>query len=124
MVHLNIQGNLQADTAGILDRTVQGCVAGGQLLVVHLGDLQFASADGLGALLDARQRMLANGLSLTLSGVSARMKVLFSAWCLEPLFDEFKMEQELFAMDKKAAQSVRFASLVGNEVGATAKIEG
>jgi N-acetylglucosaminyldiphosphoundecaprenol N-acetyl-beta-D-mannosaminyltransferase len=124
MVHLHIQGNLEAETAGALDRTVQSCVAGGQLMVVHLGDLQFATADGLGALLDARQRMLASGLSLTLSGVSARMKMLFSAWCLEPLFDEFKMEQERFALDKKGTQSVRFASLVGKEVGVTAKIEG
>ena len=124
MVHLQIQGNLEADTAVVLDRTVQSCVAGGQLLVVHLGDLEFASAEGLGALLDARQRLLANGLSLTLAGVSARMKVLFSAWCLEPLFDEFKLEQERFALDKKAAQSVRFASLVGKEVNAAAKIEG
>jgi len=124
MVHLNIQGNLEADTAGVLDRIVKGCVADGQLLVVHLADLQFASADGLGALLDARQQMLANGLSLTLSGVSTRMKMLFSAWSLDPLFDEFKMEHELFAMDKKAMQTVRFGSLVANEVGVAAKIEG
>jgi N-acetylglucosaminyldiphosphoundecaprenol N-acetyl-beta-D-mannosaminyltransferase len=124
MVHLQIQGNLEADTAAVLNRTVQNCVAGGQLLVVHLGELDYASAEGLGALLDARRRMLANGLSLTLAGVSARMKVLFSAWCLEPLFDEFKLEQERFALDKRAAQSVRFASLVGKEANATAKIEG
>jgi N-acetylglucosaminyldiphosphoundecaprenol N-acetyl-beta-D-mannosaminyltransferase len=123
MVHLHVQGNLEAETAAVLDRTVTGCVAQGQLMVVHMGELQYADAEGLGALLDARQRMLASGLSLTLSGVSARMKVLFAAWCLEPLFDEFKLEQDRFALDKKATQSVRFASLVGKEVGITVKSE-
>jgi N-acetylglucosaminyldiphosphoundecaprenol N-acetyl-beta-D-mannosaminyltransferase len=123
MVHLHVQGNLEAETAAVLDRTVTGCVAQGQLMVVHMGELQYADAEGLGALLDARQRMLASGLSLALSGVSARMKVLFAAWCLEPLFDEFKLEQDRFALDKKATQSVRFASLVGKEVGITVKSE-
>jgi N-acetylglucosaminyldiphosphoundecaprenol N-acetyl-beta-D-mannosaminyltransferase len=121
MVHLQIQGNLEADTAVVLDRTVQGCVAGGQLLVVHLGDLEFASAEGLGALLDARQRMLASGLSLTLAGVSARMKVLFSAWCLQPLFDEFKMEGERFALPDSVKKAARFANFVGGEAGIPAK---
>jgi len=78
--------------------------------------LKYASAEGLGALLDARQRLLASGLSLTLAGVPARMKVLFSAWCLEPLFDEFRLEGERFALGQKASQVTRFATLVGKEV--------
>jgi N-acetylglucosaminyldiphosphoundecaprenol N-acetyl-beta-D-mannosaminyltransferase len=124
MVHLHIQGNLEAQTAAAIDRTVTGCVASGQLLVVHLRELEFASAQGLGALLDARQRLLASGLSLTLTGVPARIRLLFSAWCLEPLFDEFKIEREQLALDKKARQAVRFVSLVEKEVRLPAKIEG
>jgi N-acetylglucosaminyldiphosphoundecaprenol N-acetyl-beta-D-mannosaminyltransferase len=124
MVHLHIQGNLEAQTAAAIDRTVTGCVAGGQLLVVHLRELEFASAQGLGALLDARQRLLASGLSLTLTGVPARIRLLFSAWCLEPLFDEFKIEREQLALDKKARQAVRFVSLVEKEVRLPAEIEG
>jgi N-acetylglucosaminyldiphosphoundecaprenol N-acetyl-beta-D-mannosaminyltransferase len=115
MIHLYIQGNLEAATAGALDRTVASCVAGGQLLVVHLRELEYANAEGLGALLDARQRLLATGLSLTLAGVPARMRLLFSAWCLEPLFDEFKFERERFAQNKKSEQAARFATLVGKE---------
>ena len=101
MVHLHIQGNLEAETANVIDRAVAGCIGAGQLLVIHLRELEYASAEGLGALLDARQRLLASGLSLTLTSVPARIKLLFSAWCLEPLFDEFKIEREQIALGKK-----------------------
>ena len=123
MVHLHIQGGLEASTAGTLDWAATNCIAEGQLLVVHLGGLEYASADGLGALLDARQRLLAKGLSLTLAGVPARMKLIFSAWCLEPLFDEFKIERERFAMSKKATRMPRFATLVGEEISLPIKSE-
>jgi N-acetylglucosaminyldiphosphoundecaprenol N-acetyl-beta-D-mannosaminyltransferase len=116
MVHLHIQGNLEAETAHAIDRSVSSCVANGQLLVVHLRELKYASAEGLGALLDARQKLLATGLSLTLAGVPARMKLLFSALCLEPLFDEFKLEREQVVIGRKASQVTRFANLVGKEV--------
>jgi N-acetylglucosaminyldiphosphoundecaprenol N-acetyl-beta-D-mannosaminyltransferase len=124
MVHLHIQGNLEAETANAIDRTVTNCVAGGQLLVVHLRELEYASAEGLGALLDARQRLLATGLSLTLASVPARMKLLFSAWCLEPLFDEFKLEREQIALGRRVRQAAGFATLVEKESGLPAEIEG
>jgi N-acetylglucosaminyldiphosphoundecaprenol N-acetyl-beta-D-mannosaminyltransferase len=123
MVHLHLQGNLEAATAGVIDRTVNGCIQEGQLLVVHMPELAYASPEGLGALLDARQRLLSTGLSLTLAGVPTRLKILFSAWCLEPLFDEFKLERERFALGREAKQAVRFASLVGKENGAPVKSE-
>jgi N-acetylglucosaminyldiphosphoundecaprenol N-acetyl-beta-D-mannosaminyltransferase len=123
MVHLHIQGSLESATANALNLTVSSCIEGGQLLVVHLKDLEYASPEGLGALLDARQRLLATGLSLTLASVPTRMKMLFSAWCLEPLFDEFKLERERFAMGRKAARSAKFASLVGKESGIAIKSE-
>jgi len=115
IVHLHLQGNLESETSPALDRTVNGCIAEGQLLVIHMQDLAYASPEGLGALLDARQRLLATGLSLTLAGVPARLKVLFSAWCLEPLFDEFKLERERFALDNKAKKSAQFARLIGKD---------
>ena len=115
IVHLHLQGNLESETSPALNRTVNGCIAEGQLLVVHMQDLAYASPEGLGALLDARQRLLAMGLSLTLAGVPARLKLLFSAWCLEPLFDEFKLERERFALDNKAKKSAQFARLVGKD---------
>jgi N-acetylglucosaminyldiphosphoundecaprenol N-acetyl-beta-D-mannosaminyltransferase len=124
MVHLHIQGNLQAETAPTLDRTVTNCVSGGQLLVVHLRELEYANAEGLGALLDARQRLLSAGLSLTLAGTPARMKMLLSAWCLEPLFDEFTLDRERFATSGNVRKATRFASLVGKDTSIPAKIEG
>jgi len=123
IVHLHLQGNLESETSVALNRTVDGCIAGGQLLVVHMKDLEYASPEGLGALLAARQRLLATGLSLTLAGVPMRLKLLFSAWCLEPLFDEFKLERERFALGKKAKQAAQFVSFVGKESGVTAKNE-
>jgi anti-anti-sigma factor len=124
MVHLHIQGNLEAETANAIDRTVTSCVAGGQLLVVHLRELEYATTEGLGALLDARQRLLATGLSLTLAGVPARMKLLFSAWCLEPLFDEFRLEREELAFGKKVRQAARFATLVEKDASLPVESEG
>ena len=123
MVHLHIQGSLEAATANVLDRTVNGCIDGGQLLVVHMRELEYASPEGLGALLDARQRLLSTGLSLTLASVPARMKLLFSAWCLEPLFDEFKLERESFALDRKATRAAKFATLVGKDASIAIKSE-
>lgn len=113
IVHLHIQGNLEADTATCLERTVDSCIAADQLLVIHMQDLQYASPEGLGALLDARRRLMATGLSLTLSAIPLRMKMLFSAWCLGPLLDDFKLEREFFVLGSKAAQ---FAAMVGKDV--------
>jgi len=121
MVHLHLRGNLEAATASALDRAATGCIAEGKLLVVHLHDLNYASPEGLGALLDARQRLLATGLSLTLAGVPARMKMLLSAWCLEPLFDEFRLTRERIAPRERSNPAVRFASLVSSEAGLPSK---
>jgi N-acetylglucosaminyldiphosphoundecaprenol N-acetyl-beta-D-mannosaminyltransferase len=115
LVHLHLKGNLEATNVGALDRAVAGCIEGGQLLVLHLRDLKYASPEGLGALLEARQRLMATGLSLTLAAVPLRLKMLFSAWCLEPLFDEFKLEREHFALGETAKQVARFASMVGKD---------
>lgn len=123
IVHLHLQGNLESETSAALHRTVDSCIADGQLLVVHMRELSYASPEGLGALLDARQRLLATGLSLTLASVPTRLKILFSAWCLEPLFDEFKLERERFALGKKAKQAAQFVSFVGKEGSIAVKSE-
>ncbi len=121
IVHLHIQGNLEAETASTLHRTVTNCIGGGQLLVIHLDQLSYASPEGLGALLTARQRMLASGLSLSLAGVPARLRMLLSAWCLEPLFDEFRMSMGRYAAGSRLQSSAAFAGLVRKEGAVPAK---
>jgi N-acetylglucosaminyldiphosphoundecaprenol N-acetyl-beta-D-mannosaminyltransferase len=123
VMHLEIQGSLVSSTSEALDRAVTSCIQSGQLLVAHLHDLKYASAEGLGALLDARQRLLATGLSLSLAGVPASMKMLFSAWCIDPLFDEFKIERDALT-GKRASRPSYFASLVGEDGSVAAEIEG
>jgi len=115
ITHLHLSGNLEKSTSAMLQRTVSSCVADGRLLVVHMNDLKYASPGGLGALLEARQRLLATGLSLTLAGIPTKVKVLFSAWCLEPLFDEFKLEREKFAQNKTTVPATSFANLMREE---------
>jgi N-acetylglucosaminyldiphosphoundecaprenol N-acetyl-beta-D-mannosaminyltransferase len=116
ITHLHIQGNLDGNTAlASLGRTVAECIAGGQLLVVHLWGLKYANAKGLGALLDARRRMLAAGLSLTLAGVPARIRMLLFAWSLQPLFDEFQLAGEHVAIGVRAGRTTSFANLVQKE---------
>ncbi len=121
IVHLHVRGNLEAATAKSLDRTVTSCIAGGQLLVIHLDQLSYASPEGLGALLTARQRMLSSGLSLSLSGVPARLRMLLSAWCLEPLFDEFRMGRDRFALGNGISPTAAFVGLVRKEGTVAAK---
>jgi N-acetylglucosaminyldiphosphoundecaprenol N-acetyl-beta-D-mannosaminyltransferase len=123
MVHLHIQGNLEAETTNAIYRTVTNCIAGSQLLVLHLQDLEYANPQGLGALLDARRRMLATGLSLTMTGVPAKIKLLFAAWCLEPLFDEFTLEREPFALGKNRNRAASFRTLIEKDAGLTIKSE-
>jgi N-acetylglucosaminyldiphosphoundecaprenol N-acetyl-beta-D-mannosaminyltransferase len=115
IMHLHLRGSLESATSSALDRAVNGCIEEGQLLVAHLHDLKYVTPEGLGVLLEARQRLMSTGLSLTLTGVPMRLRMLFSAWCLEPLFDEFKLERERFAISEQTRQVARFASLVGKE---------
>ncbi|HEY9127503.1 MAG TPA: WecB/TagA/CpsF family glycosyltransferase, partial [Acidobacteriaceae bacterium] len=115
LLHLHLGGSLEAATAPALDRAVSACIDEGQLLIAHLHDLRYVTPEGIGALLAARQRLMATGLSLALTGVPVHLRMLFSAWCLGPLFDEFKLEREQFALGERAQQVARFASLVGKE---------
>jgi N-acetylglucosaminyldiphosphoundecaprenol N-acetyl-beta-D-mannosaminyltransferase len=121
--HLHLKGNLEGAIANALDRSVTSCIEGSQLLVVHMAEVKYASAEGLGALLDARQRMFANGLSLTLAAVPTRMKLLFSAWCLGPLFDELQVGRERFALTHKVKQAATFAGMVGREASLSVENE-
>jgi N-acetylglucosaminyldiphosphoundecaprenol N-acetyl-beta-D-mannosaminyltransferase len=124
IVHLQIQGNLNAETTGPLDQAVRACMDGGKLLVVNFAGLKYADAVGLGALLDARQRLLANGLSLTLANVPWRIRMLLSALCMLPLFDELMLEHGAFALGNVTHQSPSFADLVGKDSTLPTKSEG
>jgi N-acetylglucosaminyldiphosphoundecaprenol N-acetyl-beta-D-mannosaminyltransferase len=115
IVHFYLRGSLEAETAQALDRAVSSCLDEGQLLIAHMQDVKYVTPEGLGALLAARQQLNASGLSLTLTGVPGHLRMLFSAWCLEPLFDEFKLERESFTLGQRTQRIASFASLVGKE---------
>lgn len=121
VTHLHIQGNLEAKTLIAINRTVMECISASQLLVVHLNDLKYANAEGLGILLDARRQMFGRGLSLTLAAIPAPMRFLFSAWCMNPLFDEFKVDRKRFTPARKVGATTRFETLVAEEAGFVAK---
>ena len=115
IVHLYLRGSLEASTSQALDRAVSACIGDGQLLVAEMQGLKYVTPEGLGVLLEAQRRLQANGLSLTLSSVPAHLRMLFSAWCLKPLFTEIKFKREPFALGEQAHKVARFASLVGKE---------
>jgi N-acetylglucosaminyldiphosphoundecaprenol N-acetyl-beta-D-mannosaminyltransferase len=123
VVHVHIEGKLDGEASTALEQATASCISENQLLIVHMQKLTYASPKGLGSLLAARQRMLASGLSLSLAGVPARFKLLLSAWCLEPLFDEFRIPQERRPLVTKLRQPVLFTPLVGNDANLPAKSE-
>ncbi len=124
IIQMHVDGNLERDICSKLVTAVNECIQDGKLLIVDLKGLAYADADGLGALLDARQRMQANGLSVTLANVPFRMKLLLSALCVTPLFDELEMEPELLKQKKQSRQSASFATLIGKDASLPTKIEG
>ena len=59
-------------------------------MVVHLQAVRQVTAAGFGILMDARRQLLEAGLSLSLAGLSLKMRFLLHAWCVQPLFDEWQ----------------------------------
>lgn len=89
-IHIHLRGRLTANSAQALLAPVQACIAKGQVAVVHLKQVKQISAAGLGLLLQARRRLLDEGLTLSLADLSLKTRFLLYAWCIQPLFDEWQ----------------------------------
>jgi anti-anti-sigma factor len=78
------------------DQTVQGVVehlvqqakkAGGHVLHLDLGDVDYMTASCLGGLIDLRQQLLSVGIGLTLGNVKRRVYEVFKLTRLTQVFD-------------------------------------
>ena len=85
-----MHGRLCADTGSSLQEAMNASIASGVVMVVHLQSVRQMTAAGLGALMDARRQLLDAGLSLSLAGLTFKLRFLLHAWCAQPLFDEWQ----------------------------------
>lgn len=88
--HLYIHGKLSDNLNEVIDEAVSSSISKGQVVVIHLQNARLITPLGLGLLMDARRQMLDAGLSLSLSGLTMKTRLLLYAWCVQPLFDEWK----------------------------------
>ena len=90
MLHVYAQGRLGAESMDTLQKAATLAIVNGLMVVVHLNGVKQSTAAGFGALLDMRRQLLEAGLSLSLCGVSLKMRLLLYAWQLQPLLDEWQ----------------------------------
>jgi N-acetylglucosaminyldiphosphoundecaprenol N-acetyl-beta-D-mannosaminyltransferase len=90
VMHVYMHGRLCADTGSSLQEAMNASNASGVVMVVHLQSVRQMTAAGLGALMDARRQLLDAGLSLSLAGLTFKLRLLLHAWCAQPLFDEWQ----------------------------------
>jgi len=90
VLHVYVHGRLGADIADALQQATTASIINGQVMVVHLQAVQQSTAAGFGMLLSARRQLLEAGLSLSLAGLSFKMRFLLHAWSMQPLFDEWQ----------------------------------
>ena len=90
VLHVYVHGRLGSDIADALQQATTASIINGQVMVVHLQTVQQTTAAGFGVLLSARRQLLEAGLSLSLAGLSLKMRFLLHAWRMQPLFDEWQ----------------------------------
>ena len=89
-MHVYVYGKLTADSAADLHQAVSAAIASAQSVVVHLQEVKHVTAAGLGILMGARRQLLEAGLSLELAGLKPGLRFLLYAWCVQPLFEEWR----------------------------------
>jgi N-acetylglucosaminyldiphosphoundecaprenol N-acetyl-beta-D-mannosaminyltransferase len=88
VMHIYVQGKLGAAAAPALQEAVTASVLNGLVTVVHLQEVKQLTTSGLGVLMSLRRQLLEAGLSLSLAGLTFKLRFLLHAWCAQPLFDE------------------------------------
>lgn len=90
VMHVYVHGNLASDAAAALQAATTASMINGLVMVVHLQAARHVTAAGFGVLMHARRQLLEAGLSLSLAGLTLKMRFLLYAWCVQPLFDEWQ----------------------------------
>ena len=90
VMHVYVHGRLDIECVDALQGATTTSIVSGLVMVVHLQRVRQANAAGFGALMDARRQLLEAGLSLSLAGLTFKMRFLLHAWCMQPLFDEWQ----------------------------------
>jgi N-acetylglucosaminyldiphosphoundecaprenol N-acetyl-beta-D-mannosaminyltransferase len=90
VMHVYVHGKLTGETLPALESATAFAVSSGLVMVMHLQAVRQANAVGLGYLMEARRELLEAGLSLSLAGLSLKLRFLLHAWCAQPLFDEWQ----------------------------------
>jgi N-acetylglucosaminyldiphosphoundecaprenol N-acetyl-beta-D-mannosaminyltransferase len=90
VIHVEIYGRLGANIGPAIQEAIQASIVNSLVMVVHLQQVKQMTAAGLGVLMDARRQLLYAGLSLSLAGLSFKLRFLLNAWCAQPLFDEWQ----------------------------------
>lgn len=90
ILHVHPDGKLSTEQCAPLMAAVDECLRDGKVMVVDLHKIRRMTPVGLGILMEARRRMLEAGLSVLLTGLSLRTRLLLYAWCAQPLFDEWQ----------------------------------
>ena len=90
VMHVYVHGRLGVEVADALQQATTASIINGQVMVVHLQTVKQTTAAGFGVLLGARRQLLEAGLSLSLAGLSFKMRFLLHAWRMQPLFDEWQ----------------------------------
>lgn len=90
VLHVYVHGRLSAESMAELQQATTTAIVNSLVMVVHLHGVKHSNAAGFGALLDMRRQLLEAGLSLSLSGLNLKTRLLLHAWQLQPLFDEWQ----------------------------------
>jgi len=90
VLHFHVYGRLGTESAAALQDAATRCTVNGHAMVVHLRSARQITPGGLGVLLEMRRQLMGAGLSLSLAGLSLKMRFLLRAWHLQRLFDEWQ----------------------------------
>jgi N-acetylglucosaminyldiphosphoundecaprenol N-acetyl-beta-D-mannosaminyltransferase len=115
-MHVYVQGKLTLEATPALEQAVRLSLVKGLAVVLHLQAVRQMNAAGVGYLLEARRRLLEAGLSLSLAGLSLKMRFLLRAWCVQTLFDEWQpagAPGALAALESERLQELETVSVIG-----------
>lgn len=96
---IHISGDLDASSCISLDKAISEAVANGeQKLLIDCSDLQYISSAGLGVFMSYLQDFEAQGISMTLFGVNAKVRKVFQILGLDALINIVNTKEDAKAI--------------------------